>query len=103
MPSSAALRSYACRVRLTWPLTGRTQETRHIEAALLDPDSAGIVVSGAAGVGKSRIVRETLSAFAARDWSLRWVVGTSAARNLPFGALTPWTATGGDDSLELVH
>ena len=97
------LRSYACQVRLTWPLTGRTQETRLIEAALLDPGSAGIVVSGAAGVGKSRIVRETLNAFAARGWLMRWVVGTSAARNLPFGALTPWTATSGDDSLELVH
>ncbi len=90
-------------MRLTWPLTGRTQETRLIEAALLDPGSAGIVVSGQAGVGKSRIVRETMEAFTARGWQLRWVAGTSAARNLPFGALTPWTATGGDDSLELVH
>jgi DNA-binding CsgD family transcriptional regulator len=74
-----------------------------MEAALLDPDSAGIVVSGAAGIGKSRIVRETLAAFAARDWETRWVVGTSAGRRLPFGALTPWAPTAGDDSLELVH
>ncbi len=88
---------------MTWPLTGRTQETRLIEAALLDPGSAGIVVSGQAGVGKSRIVRETLNTFTSRGWQLRWVAGTSAARNLPFGALTPWTSTGGDDSLELVH
>lgn len=90
-------------MRLTWPLTGRTEESRRIEAALLDPDSAGIVVSGATGVGKSRIARETLASFTARGWRVRWVVGTSAARNLPFGALTPWTATSGVDSLELVH
>lgn len=90
-------------MRLTWPLTGRTEESRRIEAALLDPESAGIVVSGAAGVGKSRIARETLTSFTARGWLVRWVVGTSAARHLPFGAVTPWTATSGVDSLELVH
>ena len=49
------------RVRLTWPLTGRSKEMRLIDAALSDPDSSGIVISGAAGVGKSRIAREALS------------------------------------------
>jgi hypothetical protein len=90
-------------MRLMWPLTGRSREARLIEAALLDPGSAGIVVSGAAGVGKSRIVRETLTGFASRGWEIRWVVGTSAARNLPLGALTPWARSSGHDSLELVH
>ena len=91
-------------MRLTWPLTGRSKETRLIEAALLDADSAGIVVSGAAGVGKSRIVRETLHTFAARKWEIRWVVGTSAARTLPLGAMTPWAAqSANNDGLELVR
>jgi uncharacterized protein YkwD len=40
--------SYATLVRLTWPLTGRSEEMRLIEAALSDPDLSGIVVSGAA-------------------------------------------------------
>lgn len=86
-----------------WPLTGRKQETRLIEAALLDPDSAGIVVSGTAGVGKSRLVHETLAGLSARGWQVRWVAATSAARRLPFGALTPWAPAAGEDSLELVH
>ncbi|KWX57904.1 LuxR family transcriptional regulator [Mycobacterium sp. NAZ190054] len=90
-------------MRLTWPLIGRSWETRHIEAALLDPASAGIVVSGPAGVGKSRIVREALKSFGARGWQVRWVVGTSAARSLPLGALTPWARASGIDSLQLIH
>ncbi len=90
-------------MRLTWPLTGRSAETRRIEAALLHPACSGIVVSGSAGVGKSRIVRETLKSFATQGWSVRWVVGTSAARDLPLGALTQWARSTGNDSLQLVH
>ena len=45
-------------MRLGWPLTGRSKEMRLIEAALSDRDCSGIVVCGAAGVGKSRIARE---------------------------------------------
>lgn len=88
---------------MTWPLTGRSRETRLIEAALVDPDSAGIVVSGAAGVGKSRIARESLTRFSDRRWEIRWVVGTSAARNLPLGALTPWARFTSDDNIELIQ
>ena len=84
-------------------MIGRSKEMRLIEAALLAADSAGIVVSGAAGVGKSRIVRETLNAFAERTWEVRWVVGTSAARTLPLGALTPWARSANNDGLELVR
>ena len=40
-------------MRLTWPLTGRSKEQRLIEAAILDSTLAGVVVCGAAGVGKS--------------------------------------------------
>jgi len=53
-------------VRLSWPLTGRSEELLAIEAAISDSDVFGIVVGGAAGVGKSRIVREALSAAVAR-------------------------------------
>ncbi|WNG88306.1 LuxR C-terminal-related transcriptional regulator [Mycobacterium sp. ITM-2016-00317] len=90
-------------MRLTWPLTGRTGLTRQIEAALVDSASAGIVVSGSAGVGKSRIARDALTSFGARGWRVHWVVGTSAARRLPLGALTPWARSSGNDSLQLVH
>jgi DNA-binding CsgD family transcriptional regulator len=86
--------------RLAWPLTGRSEEMRLIKAAMLDPDSSGIVVSGAAGVGKSRMAREALAALTGCE--VRWVVATSAARSVPLGAFASWAGRAGSDSLRLV-
>ena len=47
---------------LSWPLIGRSGEIRGIEAAISAPDVPGVVIRGAAGVGKSRIAREALAA-----------------------------------------
>jgi DNA-binding CsgD family transcriptional regulator len=89
-------------MRLTWPLTGRSKEMRLIEAAISDPDASGIVICGAAGVGKSRIAREALESAASKGCEVRWVVGTSCARGLPLGALASWAGLSGSDSLQLV-
>jgi DNA-binding CsgD family transcriptional regulator len=96
-------RSYAVRVRLTWPLTGRSKELRLIEAAVLDAESAGMVVCGAAGVGKSRIAREALTCAASQGCEVRWIVGTSSARSIPLGALTSWAEPAVNDNLELIR
>ena len=90
-------------MRLTWPLTGRSKEQRLIEAAIFDSDSAGIVVCGAAGVGKSRIAREALDSVASHGCEVRWIVGTSSARSIPLGALSSWAEPAVDDNLELVR
>jgi DNA-binding CsgD family transcriptional regulator len=90
-------------VRLSWPLTGRSDEMRAIEAAILAPDVSGIVVRGPAGVGKSRIAREALSAAVSRGWEGRWAIGTSAARTLPLGAFTAWAQSGVTDTVQLVR
>lgn len=90
-------------MRLSWPLTGRTEEMRAIEAAILAPDVSGIVVSGAAGVGKSRIAREALSAAASRGCEVRWAIGTSAARILPLGVFAAWAQSGVADTVQLVR
>ena len=87
---------------MTWPLVGRGEEMRLIEAALGDPDASGVVISGSAGVGKSRIARETLAGAAAGGCEVRWVVGTSCGRGIPLGALASWPGLVGDDSLQLV-
>ncbi|RDH77071.1 helix-turn-helix transcriptional regulator [Mycolicibacterium moriokaense] len=89
-------------MRLTWPLVGRGEEMRLIGAALSDPGVSGIVVSGSAGVGKSRIAREALAAAAADGREVRWVVGTSCGRGIPLGGLASWPGLVGDDSLALV-
>ena len=90
-------------MRLSWPLTGRSEEMRAIEAAILASDVSGIVVCGAAGVGKSRIAREALTAAVSRGCEGRWAVGTSSARTLPLGAFTAWAQSGVTDTVQLVR
>jgi DNA-binding CsgD family transcriptional regulator len=74
-----------------------------IEAAIAAPDVSGIVVCGAAGVGKSRMVREVLAAARSRGYETRWAVATSSARTLPLGAFTEWAQSGVTDTIQLVH
>ncbi|ORW86453.1 helix-turn-helix transcriptional regulator [Mycobacterium riyadhense] len=90
-------------MRLSWPLVGRSEEMRTIEAAIAASDVSGIVVCGAAGVGKSRIAREALWAASARGVEGRWVVGTSAGRAIPLGAFTAWAPPGVTDTHQLLH
>ena len=75
---------------------------RLIETAISEPDTSGIIVSGAAGVGKSRIAREALSSAARKKCEERWVIGTSSARTLPLGALASWAGSEGGESVHLV-
>src|SRR5262245_36415915 len=79
---SAKLLSMTLRfpVDLKWPLTGRAEELHVIEAAVSDPDCSGIVICGAAGVGKSRMAREALASAASKGGEVRWAVATSSAR-----------------------
>lgn len=89
-------------MRLAWPLTGRLEETRLINAALTSADRAGIVIHGAAGVGKSRIAHEAVVAMASAGRETRWVVGTSVAGALPLGAFARWVGTADADTGALV-
>ena len=90
-------------MRLSWPLIGRMEEMRTIEAAILAPGTSGIVVCGAAGVGKSRIAREALSVVASQGCEGRWAVGSSSARAIPLGAFTAWAQPGVTDTVELLR
>ena len=90
-------------MRLRWPLTGRSEEMRAIEAAILTSDVPGIVICGAAGVGKSRIAREALSASASKGYESRWAVGTTAARTIPLGAFAAWAQSGVNNTVQLMH
>ena len=69
-----------------WPLVGRDAELADIAYARGDAGCRGIVVSAAAGVGKSRLAREA-NASAERDGALvDWVQATSSAAAVPLGA-----------------
>jgi DNA-binding CsgD family transcriptional regulator len=90
-------------VRLSWPLIGRTEEMATIESVIAATDVRGIIVSGAEGVGKTRMVRDALAAAAARGWQCRWVVGTSSARDIPLGPFTDWAPSGVTDTVSLLR
>lgn len=67
---------------------GREDELERIERALERADSAGVVVVGPAGVGKTRLVAEALGRVRSGGVATRWAVATESARVIPFGALS---------------
>ena len=88
---------------MRWPLIGRSEEMRAIQAAILASDVSGIVVYGAAGVGKSRIAREALSAAESHGCEGRLAVGTSSARAIPLGVFSAWAPSGVTDTVQLLR
>lgn len=90
-------------MRLSWPLIGRTEQMAAIESSIAAPDSAGVVVAGAAGVGKSRLARETLAVAHSRGFQCRWVMATSSASAIPLGAFAGWTTPGHTDAVAQVR
>nr|WP_041312725.1 LuxR family transcriptional regulator [Mycobacterium sp. JS623] len=90
-------------MRLSWPLIGRTEEMGAVEAAISSSTVSGILVCGSAGVGKSRIAREALSAAASEGYETRWTVGTASARDIPLGAFTAWAPSGVTDTIQLLQ
>ena len=74
---------------VTWSLVGRREELALVDKALGAPGTSGVVLAGAAGVGKTRLAREALTAAEAKGWVVRWAVATEAAASIPFGALAP--------------
>lgn len=74
-----------------------------IDAAISASDASGIVVHGAAGVGKSRIAREALTAAESRGCECRVAVGTSSARAIPLGAFTAWAPSDVSDTVQLLR
>ena len=74
-----------------WPVTGRAEELRLIDDALLDGERSGVVIAGEAGVGKTRLSREAADAMAASGWAVSRVTGTLSGHSVPLGAFAPWT------------
>ncbi|HEV7419613.1 MAG TPA: LuxR family transcriptional regulator [Mycobacterium sp.] len=70
-------------------LTGRDSELVTLRRALSGVGNfAGVVIAGAAGVGKTRLARELLAQAASSGTRTSWVVGTASARPIPLGAFT---------------
>jgi DNA-binding CsgD family transcriptional regulator len=70
-------------------LTGRDTELAELRRALGGVSKyAGVVIAGAAGVGKTRLARELMARAAGAGIQTSWVVGTASARPIPLGAFT---------------
>jgi DNA-binding CsgD family transcriptional regulator len=92
-------------VEVSWPLVGRRAELETLAAALGDT-RAGVVLAGAAGVGKTRLAREALARAEAAGREVEWVAATRAAASIPFGAvshLLPPAERLGDDRVEILR
>jgi Mrp family chromosome partitioning ATPase len=72
---------------VSWPFVGRVEELEWAAGARKRAGSVGLILSGAAGVGKSRLAREVLAAAAADGNATEWVQATQAAASIPLGAV----------------
>jgi DNA-binding NarL/FixJ family response regulator len=88
-----------------WPLIGRTEELQVIaDATRTSADRAcGIVLSGSAGVGKTRVAREAVACCGPRTARRHWIVGTASARSVPLGAFADIASDFGPDPLRRVR
>jgi DNA-binding CsgD family transcriptional regulator/tetratricopeptide (TPR) repeat protein len=83
-------------VTLQWGLVGRGEELELLRAALSDVGTRGAVLSGAPGVGKTRLAAELLKHAADQGWATQWTVGTRAVASVPFGAFAHLLSAGED-------
>ena len=90
-------------MRVRWPLIGRSEEMRAIKAAISSSDVSGIVVYGAAGVGKSRLIRDALTAAESDGHEGRLAVGASSARAIPLGVFSAWAQSDVTDGVQLLR
>ncbi|MEY8018497.1 AAA family ATPase [Mycobacterium servetii] len=69
-----------------WPLVRREPEFAAVRAALTGRGpTAGVVVVGQAGVGKTTLARDVAGSLPNR---VRWVAATASSRGIPLGSFT---------------
>lgn len=87
-----------------WSLPARSADLAHIRSALTDPDSLGVVITGARGVGKSSLARTALMELGPETFTLQ-LRNTLAGSKTPYGCLAfllarlPQTAMGSPTSI----
>jgi DNA-binding CsgD family transcriptional regulator len=91
--------------RMRWPFTGREAELRLVGEALSGRSTSGVVIVGAAGVGKTRLAAEAAELAGAQRCAVEWVRASRSARSIPLGAfaaLLPATDRRLPDGVELL-
>src|SRR6266536_1491128 len=87
-------------------MIGRRAELEALGAVIGDAGVDGVVLAGAAGVGKTRLAREALAQVEAAGRDVEWVAATRAAASIPFGAVSQLLPLGeriGDDRLNTLR
>jgi DNA-binding NarL/FixJ family response regulator len=84
----------------TWQLLDRPAEHEVIRSALSGGDSCGVVLVGAAGVGKTTLARTVTASLRSK---VRWAACTESSRSIPLGAFAQWVhPTGSRDPVALI-
>ncbi|MFJ6048894.1 LuxR C-terminal-related transcriptional regulator [Streptomyces sp. NPDC092307] len=79
-----------------WPLVGREAELSGFDEVLPEARSAGFLIFGPAGVGKSRLAEECLDRAIALGYRAGRAVATAAAASVPLGAIAHLLPDGAD-------
>ncbi|MGC4963515.1 LuxR C-terminal-related transcriptional regulator [Gordonia sp. DT101] len=70
-----------------WQLLGRPTEDHALRTALTSSDGRGVVLVGAAGVGKTTLARTVAGALGV---PVQWAACTESSHAIPLGAFAPW-------------
>ncbi|WP_406037173.1 LuxR C-terminal-related transcriptional regulator [Micromonospora sp. NBC_00898] len=70
-----------------WDFVGRTDELNRLLSAVGSPEGRGLLFSGSAGVGKSRLLREGVAALPTDRYAIWSVSASATTAALPFGGL----------------
>jgi DNA-binding CsgD family transcriptional regulator len=70
-----------------WRLLDRPVEHEAIRSALCNADSCGVVLVGAAGVGKTTLARTVTSSLRSK---VHWTACTESSRSIPLGVFAHW-------------
>ncbi|MEA3019691.1 MAG: hypothetical protein QOI47_1215 [Actinomycetota bacterium] len=72
-----------------WPIVGRTQHVTDLIELLSGSATRCVVLGGAAGVGKTRLLTEVLRQSETRGLVVARVAASRSASSIPFGAIAP--------------
>ncbi|MEV4706397.1 LuxR C-terminal-related transcriptional regulator [Actinoplanes sp. NPDC049316] len=70
-----------------WDFIGRSAELSRLQTVATSETERGLILSGVAGIGKSRLLREAVSALPADRWAVFRASANIASSGLPFGGL----------------